>query len=111
MSAAYGSSMATSSNLRYQIVAGLIEERGIEAMFHANPAAQSCPSSSAPATPFWGPCCGYAAACARGLAVHLATKSADPTDRACVRMCAPPPTPQVDYIRLLGLQKAGGSDH
>ena len=39
MSAAYGSYMATSSNLRYQIVAGLIEERGIEAMFHSNPAA------------------------------------------------------------------------
>lgn len=39
MSAAYGSYMASSSNLRYQILAGLIEERGIEAMFKSNPAA------------------------------------------------------------------------
>lgn len=33
MSAAYGSYMASSSNLRYQILAGLVEERGIEAVF------------------------------------------------------------------------------
>jgi hypothetical protein len=39
MSAAYGSYMATSSNLRYQILAGLVEERGIEAVFASNPAA------------------------------------------------------------------------
>lgn len=39
MSAAYGSYMASSSNLRYQILAGLIEERGIEVMFKSNPAA------------------------------------------------------------------------
>lgn len=39
MSAAYGSYMASSSNLRYQILAGLIEERGIEAVFKSNPAA------------------------------------------------------------------------
>ena len=37
MSAAYGPYMATSSNLRYQIVAGIIEERGIEAIFKSNP--------------------------------------------------------------------------
>lgn len=39
MSAAYGSYMASSSNLRYQILAGLVEERGIEVMFKSNPAA------------------------------------------------------------------------
>ena len=39
MSAAYGSYMATSSNLRYQLLAGLVEERGIEAVFKSNPAA------------------------------------------------------------------------
>ncbi|GAB4814932.1 hypothetical protein N2152v2_001978 [Parachlorella kessleri] len=37
MSAAYGTYMASSSNLRYQIVAGLIEERGIEVLFRGNP--------------------------------------------------------------------------
>ena len=35
-SAAYGSYMAWSSNLRYQIIAGLVEERGIERIFHGN---------------------------------------------------------------------------
>ena len=32
-----GTYMASSSNLRYQIVAGLIEERGIEVFFKGNP--------------------------------------------------------------------------
>lgn len=35
-SAAYGLYMATSSNLRYQLLAGVIEERGIETIFHGN---------------------------------------------------------------------------
>jgi len=35
-SAAYGAYMATSSNLRYQLVAGVIEERGIETVFKGN---------------------------------------------------------------------------
>ncbi|EFN52257.1 hypothetical protein CHLNCDRAFT_139161 [Chlorella variabilis] len=39
MSAAYGSYMASSSNLRYQILAGLVEERGIEVLFKSSPAA------------------------------------------------------------------------
>lgn len=39
MSAAYASYMASSSNLRYQVLAGVVEERGIEAVFHSNPAA------------------------------------------------------------------------
>ena len=38
MSAAYGSYMASSSNLRYQILAGIVEERGIEMWFKSNPA-------------------------------------------------------------------------
>jgi len=38
MSAAYSSYMAVSSNLRYQVIAGVIEERGIEAVFASNPA-------------------------------------------------------------------------
>jgi hypothetical protein len=38
MSAAYGTYMASSSNLRYQILAGIVEERGIEAVFKSNPA-------------------------------------------------------------------------
>ena len=33
MSAAYASYMAVSSNLRYQVIAGVVEERGIEALF------------------------------------------------------------------------------
>lgn len=37
MSAAYGSYMAVSSNLRYQILAGVIEERGIEVVFKNYP--------------------------------------------------------------------------
>lgn len=36
MSAAYGVYMSTSSNLRYQIVAGVLEERGIETIFKGN---------------------------------------------------------------------------
>jgi hypothetical protein len=35
-SLAYGAYMATSSNLRYQLVAGVIEERGIETAFAGN---------------------------------------------------------------------------
>ena len=35
-SAAYGSFMALSSNLRYQVIAGIIEERGIENVFRGN---------------------------------------------------------------------------
>lgn len=35
-SAAYGSFMALSSNLRYQVVAGIVEERGIETVFRGN---------------------------------------------------------------------------
>ena len=38
MSAAYGSYMASSSNLRYQVLAGIVEERGIEVFFKSNPA-------------------------------------------------------------------------
>lgn len=38
MSAAYASYMATSSNLRYQVVAGVLEERGVEVLFKTNPA-------------------------------------------------------------------------
>lgn len=38
MSAAYASYMAVSSNLRYQVIAGVVEERGIEAVFKGNPA-------------------------------------------------------------------------
>jgi hypothetical protein len=38
MSAAYGLYMASSSNLRYQILAGILEERGIEVIFKNNPA-------------------------------------------------------------------------
>lgn len=38
MSAAYGAYMATSSNLRYQVLAGVIEERGIEVWFRSSPA-------------------------------------------------------------------------
>ena len=34
MALGYGAYMASSSNLRYQIVAGIIEERGIEVLFH-----------------------------------------------------------------------------
>lgn len=37
-SAAYSSYMAVSSNLRYQFIAGIVEERGIEAIFASNPA-------------------------------------------------------------------------
>jgi hypothetical protein len=38
MSSAYGLYMATSSNLRYQFLAGVVEERGIERVFRGNPA-------------------------------------------------------------------------
>ena len=37
-SAAYGSFMGWNSNLRYQLIAGLVEERGIEKLFHGNQA-------------------------------------------------------------------------
>lgn len=39
MSAAYATYMASSSNVRYQILAGVIEERGIERLLHGNGAA------------------------------------------------------------------------
>lgn len=35
-SAAYGTYMSVSSNLRYQIIAGIIEQRGIETVFAGN---------------------------------------------------------------------------
>ncbi|KAL4434804.1 hypothetical protein ABPG77_005331 [Micractinium sp. CCAP 211/92] len=73
MSAAYGSYMASSSNLRYQILAGLIEERGIEVMFKSNPAA-----------------CAVLSFIVRTGNTFLGSLL------------------WVDYIRLLGLQKAGG---
>ena len=38
MSGAYGLYMATSSNLRYQVMAGVLEERIIETLFKGNPA-------------------------------------------------------------------------
>lgn len=38
MSAAYASYMAVSSNLRYQVIAGVVEERGIEVLFKGSPA-------------------------------------------------------------------------
>ncbi len=38
MSASYGLYMATSSNLRYQVMAGVLEERIIETLFKGNPA-------------------------------------------------------------------------
>jgi hypothetical protein len=38
MSAAYGLYMASSSNLRYQVLAGVLEERVIEKIFRGNPA-------------------------------------------------------------------------
>lgn len=38
MSGAYASYMASSSNLRYQIIAGVIEERGVERLFSNSPA-------------------------------------------------------------------------
>jgi hypothetical protein len=37
MSAAYASYMAVSSNLRYQFIAGIVEERGIETLFASSP--------------------------------------------------------------------------
>ena len=37
-SAAYGSFMSWNSNLRYQVIAGIIEERGIERLFAGNQA-------------------------------------------------------------------------
>lgn len=37
-SAAYGSFMSWNSNLRYQFIAGIIEERGIERVFAGNQA-------------------------------------------------------------------------
>lgn len=36
-SAAYGLYMSVSSNLRYQIIAGVVEERGIEVLFKGRP--------------------------------------------------------------------------
>jgi hypothetical protein len=36
-SLAYGVYMSISSNLRYQLIAGVVEERGIETLFRGNP--------------------------------------------------------------------------
>lgn len=76
MSAAYGSYMASSSNLRYQILAGLVEERGIEAVFKSNPAA-----------------CAVLSFIVRTGNTFLGSLL------------------WVDYIRLLGFQKAAGGGH
>lgn len=37
MAGAYGLYMSSSANLRYQILAGIVEERGIETIFHGKP--------------------------------------------------------------------------
>lgn len=76
MSAAYGSYMASSSNLRYQILAGLVEERGIEAFFKNSPAV-----------------CAVLSFIVRTGNTFLGSLL------------------WVDYIRLLGLQKASGGGH
>ena len=39
MSAAYGVYMAVSSNLRYQVIAGVVEQRGIETVLANYPSA------------------------------------------------------------------------
>lgn len=76
MSAAYGSYMASSSNLRYQILAGLVEERGIEAIFRNNHAV-----------------CAILSFIVRTGNTFLGSLL------------------WVDYLRLLGLQKAPGAGH
>lgn len=75
VSAAYGLYMATSSNLRYQFLAGVVEERGIEKMFRGNAAA-----------------CGVLSFVVRTGNTFLGSLL------------------WVDFIRLLGMQKAGGGE-
>jgi hypothetical protein len=74
--AAYGLYMATSSNLRYQLVAGVIEERGIEVAF-----------------------AGDARACA---ALSLVVRTMNTFIGSLM---------WVDFVRLLGMQTAGGAGH
>ena len=76
MSAAYGSYMAISSNLRYQILAGVIEERGIESVFAGNPALCS--------------------------ALSFVVRTSNTFLGSLM---------WVDYLRLLGLQKAAEGGH
>jgi hypothetical protein len=76
MSSAYGLYMATSSNLRYQFLAGVVEERGIERIFKGNSAA-----------------CGALSFVVRTGNTFLGSLL------------------WVDFIRLLGMQKAGGAGH
>jgi len=75
VSAAYGLYMATSSNLRYQFLAGVVEERGIERAFRGNAAA-----------------CGVLSFVVRTGNTFLGSLL------------------WVDFIRLLGMQKAGGGE-
>ena len=74
MSAAYASYMAVSSNLRYQVIAGVVEERGIEVLFKGNPAAAA--------------------------ALSFVVRTANTFLGSLM---------WVDYLRLLGLQKAPGA--
>lgn len=76
MSAAYASYMALSSNLRYQVIAGVIEERGIEAFLGKYPRL-----------------CNLLSFAVRTGNTYLGSLM------------------WVDYIRLLGLQKAPGVTH
>lgn len=74
MSAAYASYMAVSSNLRYQILAGVVEERGIETLLAGRPGL-----------------CNVLSFAVRTGNTFLGSLM------------------WVDYLRLLGLQKAPGS--
>jgi hypothetical protein len=74
-SAAYGLYMSTSSNLRYQLLAGVIEERGIETVFK-----------------------GQHTLCA---ALSFVVRTANTFVGSLL---------WVDFVRLLGMQKAGGED-
>jgi len=74
MSAAYASYMAVSSNLRYQVIAGVVEERGIEVLFKGNPAAAA--------------------------ALSFVVRTGNTFLGSLM---------WVDYLRLLGLQKAPGA--
>ena len=70
-SAAYGTYMAWNSNLRYQIIAGIVEERGVEKLFKGNQAV-----------------CGLLSLAFRTGNTFLGSSM------------------WIDYLRLLGLQKA-----
>ena len=74
MSAAYASYMAVSSNLRYQVIAGVVEERGIEVLFKGSPAAAA--------------------------ALSFIVRTGNTFLGSLM---------WVDYLRLLGLQKAPGA--